>query len=220
MNRAVSWFCKIFLAPIIKILFIKEIRGLENIPKRNFIMATNHQSHLDELAAGYLCVPKRHHFIGQTESYTGFNKFLLNLVYIFGGVIRLDRTSEKSKKRVLKEAIRTLKKGDSLIMYPEGTRTRTGEIGKGKWGIAKIFLETGVPILPLAISGTFELLPPGGKLKIKKIVKMNIGNPLYFKEEFKKAKNLNYNSEEKQQILIEITGKIMESITLLKSEIE
>jgi len=216
MNRAVSWFSKIFLKPVVDRLFIEEVKGINNIPKKsNFILAANHQSHLDQLATGYICVPRRFHMIGQTDSYSGLTKLFLYIVYFLAGVIPLNRRSEESKKRVIEGAINSLKKGDILIIYPEGTRSRTGEIQKGKMGIAKIFLKTGVPILPVGIKGTFELLPPAGKLKIKRIVKINIGKPLFFKEEFERAKKIYPNSKEYQQIIQKITDKVMAEINRL-----
>ena len=220
MNIVVSWFCKIFLAPIVKKLFIKEVKGWENIPKGNFILASNHQSHLDELATAYLCVPRRYHFIGQTDNYRGFTKFWLYVLYFIAGVIHLNRKSKESKKETIQEAIKVLKERDVLIIYPEGTRTRTGKIGKGKWGIAKIFLETGKPILPVGIKGTFELMPPGGKLKIKRLIKINIGKPLYFKEEFEGMKKNNQNPKETEEVLIKITNRVMENISSLKAGID
>jgi len=220
MNRLVSWFCKIFLAPIVKFLMIKEVRGLENIPKENFILAANHQSHLDEFATAYVCVPRRLHFIGQTDQYAGWTKLMLYIIYFIGGVIRLNRKSEASKKGAVKEAIEFLNKGDCLIVYPEGTRTRTGQIGKGKYGVAVIFLGTGKPILPVGIKGTFELLPPKGKLKLKRIVKINVGKPLYFKEEYEKAKNMNKDSQEYKVLLQKITNTMMDKIISLKAELD
>ena len=217
MNRVVSWFCKIFLAPIVKRALIKEVRGWENIPSENFILASNHASHLDEIANGYICVPRKFHFIGQTDRYTGLNKLMLYIIYFICDVIRLNRESKESKKRVLRQAVEFLKKGDILVIYPEGTRTRTGQIGQGKTGIAKIFLKTGVPILPVGIEGTFKLMPPKGKLKIKRIVKINIGKPLYFKQELERAKALQKDSKEYQALLVEITEKTMEKIIFLKS---
>lgn len=219
MNRLLSWFCKIFLAPLVKITLIKEVRGKENLPQENFILATNHESHLDEIANSYVCVPRRFRFIGQTDNYKGFNKFLLYVIYFLGGVIHLNRKSKQSKRKAVQEAIESLKSGDIVIIYPEGTRTRTGKLGKGKWGISKIFLQTGVPILPAAISGTFEILPPGGKLKIKRIIKINIGKPLYFKEELKKSSGGNLSPVEKKEMLIKITDKVMENINSLKKEL-
>jgi len=215
MNRAGSWFCKIFLKPVVDRFLIKEVKGLENIPKTNFILAANHQSHLDQIATAYVCVPRRFHMIGQTDSYSGLVKLFLYIVYFLAGVIPLNRQSEESKKRVIEKARKVLEGGDILIIYPEGTRTRTGEIQKGKSGVAKIFLKTGVPILPVGIKGTFELLPPGGKLKIKRFVKINVGKPLYFKNEFEEARNLDCNSKEYETILQKITNKIMEQIEQL-----
>ena len=220
MNRALSWFCKIFLQPIVRKLLIKEVRGWENIPKENFILATNHQSHLDEVATSYICVPRRFHFIGQTDSFKEVGRILIHIFYFFTGVIPIDRKNEESRKKVIKEAIRVLKKGDILIIYPEGTRTRTGEMGEGKLGVARIFLETKAPILPVAIEGTFELMPPGKKPKIKKVVKINIGKPLYFKEELERIKKAGWNSKENKQILVKITDKLMRDIAFLKSEID
>ena len=215
MSRALSWFCKIFLAPIVKKLFIKEIRGRENIPERNFILVSNHQSYLDIIIDIYLCVPRRFHFIGQVDGFKGIMKGLIRFLYFISGVIPLDRRNKESKKKVIAQAIEILKKGDILIIYPEGKRSLNKEIQKGKLGVAGIFLKTGVPILPTGVKGTFELLPSKGKLKIKQIVKINIGKPLYFEKEFKETQNLNCNSEEYKEILREITDKIMEEITNL-----
>ncbi len=220
MNRALSWFCKIFLQPIVRKLLIKEVKGWENIPKGNFILAANHQSHLDEIATAYLCLPRRFHFIGQTDNFKGFGKILIYIFYFITGVIPIDRKSEESRKKVIKEAIRVLKKRDILIIYPEGTRTRTGKMGEGKFGVARIFLKTGVPILPVAVKGTFDIMPPGKKPKIKKVVKINIGKPLYFKEELERIRGVGWNPENNKQILVKITDKLMRDIASLKSEID
>jgi len=216
MNRLISWFCKIFFRPVVDKFLIKEVKGLENLPKENFILAANHQSHLDQLMTGYVCVPRRFHMIGQTDRYSGLAKLFLYLVYFITGVIPINRESEESRKKVLEEAVKVLRKGDILVIYPEGTRTRTGEIQKGKFGVAKIYLRTGVPILPVGIKGVFELMPSGKRIpKIKKIIEINIGKPLYFKEEFEKAKNLDCNSVEYKNLLQRITDKVMEEIKKL-----
>jgi len=219
MNRAVSWFCKIFIGPIIKVFFIKDIKGLDNVPKTNFILATNHQSHMDELPTGYICLPRRFHFIGMTDNCSGLRKAVLYALYFVAGVIHLNRNSEESKQKAVNKAIEVLKKGDILIIYPEGTRSRTGEIGKARLGIARIFLETGVPILPAAIKGTFELMPPSGKIKTEKKVEVNIGQPLYFEPELKAAKNMNKGSEQYNKLLIKIAESLMDKIAGLKAEL-
>ena len=208
-----SWLNKLSTIPLVKFLFVKEIKGLENIPKRNFILASNHQSYLDLYINGGLCVPKRFHFIGQVDGWEGITGFFVKLYYLMAGVIPLDRSSEDSRKKVIEKSTEVLKKGEILIMYPEGKRSKNGELQEGKLGIAKIFLKTGVPILPVGIKGTFALLPPHGKLKIKKLVVVNIGKPLYFEKEFKESKNLKEESEEYFRILKKITNEIMFNIT-------
>lgn len=231
MNKAVSWFCKIFLKPIIDRILIKEVQGLENIPKGNFILASNHVSYLDIIVDGYLCVPRRFHFIGQIDGWKGIMKWLIRAFYFVCGVIPLDRQSDESRENVLKEAIKVLKKGNILVLYPEGRRSTNGELQEGKLGTAKIFLKTDVPILPAGIKGTFELMPPKGKLKIKRAVEINVGKPLFFNEEFNLAQNLvkegkpssstfagaqvGEDSPEYQQILEKITDKIMEELKQL-----
>jgi len=220
MNRILSWFCKIFIKPIVDRFLIKEVRGWENFPKENFILAVNHQSHLDQITTSYVCVPRRFHHIGQTDQYSGGIKLFLYLIYFFGGVIPVNRKSEESRKRALREAIKVLKKGDILVIYPEGTRTRTGEIQKAFPGIAKLHLICGVPILPVAIKGTFELMPPGRTFpKIKRIVEINIGKPLFFKEQIEEAKNFDCQSTEYKKIALDITEKVMKEIANLYSQL-
>ncbi len=223
MNRLLSWFCKIFFEPIVKFLFIKEIKGWENIPKKNFILVSNHQSHLDWLVQGYVCVPRRFHFIGQTDQYTGLFKIFLYITYFITGVIGINRKKVESKKKAMKQAIEFLKKGDSLIIYPEGGRSYDGKIKKGKHGVARIFLKTGTPILPMAVKGTFELLPPKSKPKmstIKKLIEFNIGKPLYFEKEYEQAKKLNEDSEQYRLLLSKITDIMMGKIITLKAELD
>lgn len=216
MNLFTSYFCHIFLRSIVRKLLIKEVKGQQFIPKRNFILAANHQSHLDQIVTGYVCVPRRYYYIGQVDRYRGFDRFLLNVLYFIAGVIKVNRTKPESRKKAKKEAIEALKKGGCLVIYPEGTRTRTGKIQEGAMGVAKIFLETGVPILPIGIKGTFELMPPGKSFpEIKRIVKINIGKPLFFEKESFELKKIKGGSVEYQKILKKITHRVMEEIARL-----
>lgn len=216
MNKILSWFCYLFLKPIVKLIWIKEVQGVENIPNTNFILASNHQSHWDQVINGYLCVPREFTYLGQIDKYTGFSGFLRNLAYKIGDVIPINRLDENSKKEALKKCIERLRRGQILIMYPEGTRSRDGRIQEGKIGIAKIYLATGKPILPVAIKGNFEIMPTGSTFpKFKKIIKINVGKPLEFKEELEIAKNLNCNSNEYQEICKKIVKEIIANIRFL-----
>lgn len=207
MSKLVSWLCKIFLGPIVKGFFIKEIRGLENIPKTNFILASNHLSYFDVLADGYLLVPRRFSFIGQIDGFGGVIKWFIRLSYFIFGVVPLNRNSQQSRAEAVDKAIEALNKGKILVIYPEGTRSLDGRIREGKIGLAKIFLKTGKPILPVALLGTAS----AGR-RIKKTVRINIGQPLYFEAEFEKAKNFDKHSKEYEKILKEITDRVMSKI--------
>jgi 1-acyl-sn-glycerol-3-phosphate acyltransferase len=195
---------------------MKKVVGFENIPKSNMIVAANHQSHMDQLITGYVCVPKPYHYIGQTDKYTGFTKLILYFLYYIHGVIFINRKSEKSRKKAIEKSIEVLKKGASIVMYPEGTRSRTGEIQEGKPGVAKLFLRTGVPILPVGIKGTAELMPIGQTYpKIEKKIELNIGKPLYFEKELAEAKKLDEDSPRYQEITKKIMDRVMEEISQL-----
>jgi 1-acyl-sn-glycerol-3-phosphate acyltransferase len=216
MGKILSWFCYLFLKPIVKLIWIKKVEGLENIPKQNFILASNHQSHWDQVINGYLCVPRKFTYLGQIDKYTGFEGFLRNFLYKIAGVIPIHRYDEESKKKALKECVERLKKGEILIMYPEGTRTKDGKLQEFKLGVAKIHLKSEVPILPVAIKGNFEIMPVGKAFpKFKKIVEIKVGKPLFFKEEIEKAKNLDCNSEEYKEICRKITQKLRKEIERL-----
>ena len=221
MNKFLSWFCYLFLKPIVKLIWIKEIKGIENIPKSNFILAANHQSHWDQVTNGYLCVPRKFTYLGQIDKYSGFEGFLRNFLYFIAGVIPIHRYNEESKKRAMKECERRLKRGEILIMYPEGTRTKTGEIQEFKTGVAQLHLKTGVPILPVATKGNFELMPIGKRFpKFKKIVRINVGKPLDFKREREMASLLNEESPEYKEICEKITKTLREEILKLFNELQ
>lgn len=215
MNPLASWFCKIFLKPIVDWLLIKKVKGLENIPGGPFILVSNHVSYLDIIIDSYLCVPRKFHFIGQIDGFEGVVKWLIRAIYFVSGVIPLDRKNDYSREDILKKAAEVLKRGNILVLYPEGRRSTNGEVQEGKFGTARIFLKTGVPILPAGIKGAFELMPPKGKMKIEKIIEINVGKLLFLKEEFNLTQNLEKNSLEYQQVLEKITDKIMEELKQL-----
>lgn len=208
MNRLVSIILKFFLAPIISFFLIKEKRG--SLPKGNFILAPNHQSYIDIIVCGYLCVPRKFTFIGQVDKGKGIIGFLRDFIYFLAGVIPLNRNDENSKKQAFLKAVKALKRGYCLVIYPEGKRSKTGEVQEGKWGVAKLFLETNVPVVPLGITGAIDVMSPQGKIKIKKLIKLNIGKPLSFEEELK--------SKDYKENCINITNKVMSEIKKLVYE--
>jgi 1-acyl-sn-glycerol-3-phosphate acyltransferase len=218
MDKFVSICSRIVLAPLFYSM-VKTVKGGENIPKKgNFILASNHLSHLDWFIDGYFCTPRRFTFIAQIDKMTGKMAMWRNLLYGYAQVIPVDRNDRESKKAAVLRAIQALKDGYILIIYPEGTRSRDGLLQEFKPGIGKLYLESEVPILPVALKGTFDLMPPGKKMKIKKIVEMEVGKPLEFFQEKEAAKKMEKSSDEYFKLCGGIAKKTEEAMRVLLSK--
>ncbi len=203
-----GWFFELFL--------IKEIRGKENFSKkRNYILASNHVSHLDWLIGCYLCVPRKYTFIGQVDKIKGVAGRLRDLMYWTGQTIRVDRADPASRARAAAKAVKFVKKGYNLFMFPEGTRSRDGALKIFKRGMGAIYLQTGAPILPVAMLGTYEMMPPGGKAKLNRNARVIVGKPLEFPEQLAVAKNLAVDSPEYLRLCEIIAKKAEEKVRAL-----
>ena len=110
----------------------------------------------------------------------------------------------------LKWAIKALKDGKVIGIYPEGTRSLTGKLQKAKTGVARLALAAKVPVVPVGLIGMFEILPKGCYIPKFKRATINIGNPIYFKKY--------YNKKINNKILNEITTKIMNEIAKLSNQ--
>lgn len=220
MNRTNSFVSKFLLGWFFEIFIIKKVTGLENFSqKENFILASNHLSHLDWLIGCYICSPRKYTFIGQIDRMEGIAKVLRDWMYAYGETIGVNRNDKESKARAILKAVDFLNRGYDVFLYPEGTRSRDGRIHEFKPGVGRIYLESGKKILPVAMLGTYELMPPGGKLKIKKTVEVIIGKPLEFKELRETALGLGKDSEEYKNKCAVIAKKVEDQVrALLRSK--
>lgn len=174
----VIWFFRFFLFALCR----TEIKNLAVLPDTNFIIASNHLSHLDWiLLYTYFHFKKKRaiHFLAKKELN---DVFILRVLVDQFHAITIDR--DKFSVSSLKQVLKASKIPGSIIgIFPEGTRSLTGTIQEGKPGVGRLFKLTKLPILPVAMDGTREVLPPGSKfLKIKKI-KVNFGNLIHFDKE-------------------------------------
>ncbi len=85
--------------------------------------------------------------------------------------------------RTLEKIIQSIGSGESILVFPEGTRTRTGKLGKFRPGSFLPALKSGAPIVPVAISGSFNIIPPGTWLIHPSPVKLSVGKPIYIRSE-------------------------------------
>ncbi len=156
-----------------------DTRGLENIPQKGaFVLAANHSSHLDSAALMTAIAPAlrssgRRVYVAGAEDYF-FNNRLKAMV--FGDLcdtIPFDRSSDGIEG--MRRCARVLSRGHPLLVFPEGTRSVTGEIQPFKFGAVVLASEASVPIVPVRIENTYELFPKGHRLVRPGVVRIAFG---------------------------------------------
>jgi len=125
-------------------------------PHRRYILVANHQSLLDIMALCHL--NRQFKWIVKEEL---FRIPFLGWAMTLAGYVKLARGKSHSIRDAYDEARQWLASGMSVLFFPEGTRSRTGELGAFKNGAFKLAVETGIPVVPVAVSGTRDLLVKG-----------------------------------------------------------
>lgn len=177
------WLFKyVLIGPLLVALGRPTIEGLENIPARGpMILASNHQAVLDSFYLP-LKVQRRITFLAKSEYFTGpglkgaFQKWFFTAV----GQVPIDRTGADAAQDALNAGARVIGKGKLLGIYPEGTRSPDGRLYKGKTGMARLALQTGVQVVPVAMIGTDKMNPIGSKMWRPAKITIKIGKPIDF----------------------------------------
>ncbi len=147
-----------------------EMTGEENVPRDTAVVfIANHQSYLDiPVLLGFIDKPKA--FISKIEVLKAplISDWMRLMQCTF-----LSRSDMRQSIRAMHEAVETVKKGYSLVIFPEGTRSKGGPIAEFKAGSFKLAIKAGVPIVPVTIDGTWHLLEEKGRLQ-KSTVRVTI----------------------------------------------
>lgn len=191
------------------ILFRPKVRGLRNVPVTGpVILASNHLSFSDSVFMP-LVVPRKVTFLAKSEYFTspGPKGLLKKLTFLALGQVPVDRSGGRRSEAALITGLKVLSDGNCLGIYPEGTRSPDGRLYKGRTGLVRLALESGAPIIPIAMFDT-DKIQPSGKL-IPKImrVKMIFGEPIYLKGD---STNL--------QLLRDLTDDLMRKIQALSGQ--
>jgi 1-acyl-sn-glycerol-3-phosphate acyltransferase len=142
------------LIPVRKI----EIEGREKAERgTTYVIIANHQSILDILLIN--CLRYRFKWISKIEN---ISVPVLGWYLRMAGYITVNRGNDESKTEMLEKSYQCLKQGISIMIFPEGTRSPDGEIGFYKRGAFQLAIQAGVPILPVVIDGTTDILPKHG----------------------------------------------------------
>lgn len=173
VNPAVYWLVRAILQPLFHVYFRVSRMGREHIPQSGpVILAANHRSFLDPFVIGVL-VRRPIYYVAKQELFARrWQAWLLNAL----GAFPLDRGA--SDAEMLATARAVLERGDCLVIFPEGTRVRPGSLGQPRRGVGRLALETGAPVVPVAVIGT-EAVRNGWRIRPHR-VRIRCGGPLTF----------------------------------------
>ncbi len=163
-------------APLVTRLWDIEVSGLERLPSDGpAILCPNHISFLDSAFLTFT-LPRNISFVGKAEYMDSWKtKFLFPAM----GMIPIDRSGGAKSTAALDAAEAVLNRGELFGIYPEGTRSRNGTLGKGRTGAARLAMTVGCPIYPVGIIGTDEIQPPDARApKLGKRAEIKIGRPI------------------------------------------
>ncbi|AMB58721.1 lysophospholipid acyltransferase family protein [Microterricola viridarii] len=177
------WIMKnIVIGPILLALFRPWVVGLENVPKSGgAILASNHLSFIDSIFLP-LIVERRMAFLAKSEYFTGkgLKGALTRFFFTASGQLPIDRSGGKASEASLNTGLGVLGRGELLGIYPEGTRSPDAKLYRGRTGVARMVLEAGVPIIPVAMIDTEKVMPIGKRLPKIRRIGIIIGEPLDF----------------------------------------
>lgn len=172
----------VILGPILKLLFRPWVEGEEHIPAEGAaIFVSNHLSFSDSIFLP-LVVPRRMTFLAKADYFTGTGlKGRLTKMFFTGvGQLPVDRSGGRASSAALDAGLKVLRAGDILGLYPEGTRSPDGRLYKGKTGVARMAIEAGVPVVPVAMINTDKVQPTGTVIPKIQRVGIRFGAPLDF----------------------------------------
>jgi 1-acyl-sn-glycerol-3-phosphate acyltransferase len=176
------WVVKVFLTPFLRVFWRPWIEGLESVPTDGpALLASNHNSFLDSFFLP-LVIPRRVTFLAKSDYFTqrGLKGRAKRMFFSGVGQLPIDRSGGRASEGALRSGVRVLSQGSLLGIYPEGTRSPDGRLFRGKIGVARMALEAKVPVIPVAMIGTFEVQPQGRMLPRIRRVGIRIGRPLDF----------------------------------------
>ncbi|MBS3105335.1 1-acyl-sn-glycerol-3-phosphate acyltransferase [Candidatus Woesearchaeota archaeon] len=197
------------LIPPLYSLWIRKIEGLENIPKdRPFIIAANHASYYDALLPAVIIAPrlnKKVHAMVNSYYWKPFiTRFLLDLWEAIPVYVDKETDAKKKNKEAFEKALIYLKKGEPVMIFPEGTRSRDGKLRKAYPGAAKLALKSKMEVLPVGVIDSFKVLPRGAMFPRFVRCEIKIGKPIKFN-----------NKKTTKKVIDETTRSIMKQIAKL-----
>lgn len=173
-------FKHVLIGPGVKAYYKPWVEGSEHIPASGgAILASNHLSFSDSVFLP-LVISRKVVFLGKSEYFTGKGvKGWATRAFMQGvGTIPVHRGGGRASEAALRTGLQVLQNGDLLGIYPEGTRSPDARLYRGKTGAARLAIEAGVPVIPVAMIDTHIAQPIGQKVPSRHPVGVRIGPPL------------------------------------------
>ncbi len=196
--------------PVTNKLWKFNLEGFDRLPKDGpAILCPNHVSFLDS-AFLMLHVFRNISFVGKAEYMDSWKtKFLFPAM----GMIPIDRAGGDKSQAALDTAERVLRRGELFGIFPEGTRSRDGDLYKGRTGAARLAMKVGCPIFPVGVVGTREIQPPDAKFpKFRRECTIKIGRPI-------NVARYASRGEDQHLVLRQITDELMFEIRELTGQV-
>jgi 1-acyl-sn-glycerol-3-phosphate acyltransferase len=207
------WLMKtVVLGPVLRMVFRPWVQGLSNVPETGgAILASNHLSFSDSIFLP-LAVDRKVTFLAKSDYFTGRGaKGRLTAAFFrLADQLPIDRSGGGASEAALRTGLKVLGQGNLLGIYPEGTRSPDGRLYRGKTGVARMALQAGVPVLPVAMVGTDEAQPIGRRIPKVVRIGVRIGRPL----DFSRYEGM----EEDRFVLRSITDEIMYELMQLSGQ--
>ncbi len=207
------WLMKrVMVGPLLHLIFRPWVRGVEHVPADGgAILASNHLAVIDSFVLP-LVLDREIVFIGKSEYFTGSGvKGRLKAGFFRGvGTIPVDRSGGKASEAALNTGLKRLQEGGLFGIYPEGTRSPDGRLYRGKTGVARLALESGSPVIPVAMVGTNIAQPIGQTIPKPIRIGVVVGEPL----DFSRYKGM----ENDRFILRAVTDEIMYALMSLSGQ--
>ena len=203
-------FLKSFLTPILMLLFRPKVSGLRHVPNLGpVIIASNHLSFSDSIFMP-LVVPRKVTFMAKSEYFTspGIKGFFKKIIFRALGQVPVDRSGGRRSESAIRTGLKLLEEGQCIGIYPEGTRSPDGRLFKGRTGIARMAIDSGAPIVPVAMFNTAEIQPTGQVVPKVRRVEMVFGEPMYFNGDSSDLAFLRQVTDEIMRGIQKISGQV------------
>jgi 1-acyl-sn-glycerol-3-phosphate acyltransferase len=204
---------KVAIGPAIEVSFHPWVEGLENIPTDGAaILASNHLSFSDSIFLPVV-VTRKITFLAKAEYFNapGVRGKVTSAFFKGAGQVPVDRTGGNAGTAAISTGVRLLNEGHLLGIYPEGTRSPDGRLYRGKTGVARMALESRVPVIPVAMINTEKVQPIGrARPNFGVDVGIRIGKALDFSRY--------YGMEDDRFVLRSLTDEIMYKIMDLSGQ--